>query len=876
MRFFLNFLNDNYGKKEIEEPIGISDVDFTIKQKANGMGRDVTLDGGEVQFEFVKRLNHEFEQILYYFNRFGFESKVHLTIEIDQDNKYICELNFATCETDDFEYFKCKATQVAEYQLLKRREGVKVDFFSDKTVDGDYIPPINPENILMLATPLVQTSRWEQTSEFYQNLDSTGGVKTTYYTVNPAQSLMSQGVEDSFTFFETVQKIVAPVFGELVGITNENFILVKAKNTLRNIKISINNFDIKMETDTDNGGNGYVDAKLQVFYGTTFATAKSIDLWNRYQEENISFQENKNFVATIPELKRSDNIWVIAYFKVRQSATGINPRFECFTTIKGMSIDITAEATSYNSICPSVRLIDAMKQVVKSTTGLNVVAPRWDVGGDFYDNRLLNGNLLRSIKNKPFNISLEDIKKSLTEVNADFEIDKDGNVFFGIEKDYYTNNEMAVFNDFQFSEMTKTFNPKYAVNEFHYTYKNYQSLKENTVAGSADTIHGESRFVFNNKMVENKKVVEIEWVRDTLLIETQRKQALTIAENTTTQDDDVPFILDCVNTVGDQSFTEVTELSHAYDSINNRLALRTDGAINFILLGITSGTVFEILAPDNNAGLYTVFSVESSVITLTRTSSGAIGTVNDGIRSTNYRYTIDDVVIPFTNRTNQGFDEIFNLNAGDKYSNLRYSVARNIHNYWWNYLATVNLFWKDVTIKNNWYKNNGECTTTYNGITIKEKNDILPNNPILSPYLFTNMVFANVEFEDYISLQNKMRSIRGYIRAIDNNEKVVRVYPIEMTYSLKEKELNIKAEERYEPRTMEISTANPYTLINNETRVDGGFVTIKKEKVYIYDDTRQLLYNPVYWFETSINGALPDTKEKLIEWLKLLNNFIYL
>jgi hypothetical protein len=174
MRFYLNFLSDNYGKKEIEEPIGISDVDFKIMQKSNGMGRDVSLDGGEVQFEFVKRLNHEFEQILYYFNRFGFESKVHLSIEFDQDNKYICELNFATCETDDFEYFKCKATQVAEYQLLKRRESVKVDLFSDRTVDGDYIDPIVPENVLMLATPLVQSSRWEQTSEFNENLDSTG------------------------------------------------------------------------------------------------------------------------------------------------------------------------------------------------------------------------------------------------------------------------------------------------------------------------------------------------------------------------------------------------------------------------------------------------------------------------------------------------------------------------------------------------------------------------------------------------------------------------------------------------------------------------------------------------------------------------------
>ena len=67
-----------------------------------------------------------------------------------------------------------------------------------------------------------------------------------------------------------------------------------------------------------------------------------------------------------------------------------------------------------------------MRQVVKSTSGLDIYAPRFDVGGTFYDNRLVNGNFLRQITEttemidngqeivptivkKPFSISLEDL-----------------------------------------------------------------------------------------------------------------------------------------------------------------------------------------------------------------------------------------------------------------------------------------------------------------------------------------------------------------------------------------------------------------------------------------------------------------------------------
>jgi hypothetical protein len=61
--------------------------------------------------------------------------------------------------------------------------------------------------------------------------------------------------------------------------------------------------------------------------------------------------------------------------------------------------------------------------------------------------------------------------------------------------------------------------------------------------------------------------------------------------------------------------------------------------------------------------------------------------------------------------------------------------------------------------------------------------------------LYNNIVFKDVDFVDFIQLQNNIRSQRGFIRTIDNNEKVIKIYPVDMEYSLLEKELKIKREE---------------------------------------------------------------------------------
>lgn len=868
MRFYLNFKSDSFGKKEIDEPFEFDKISFSLKQKPNGMGRDVAFGADKNMLEFTDQANHELPQILYNNRKFGFESDNELTIEVDEENKYICDLDFATADTDDLTYFKCQVVEDSKLQIINARKTTKVDMFSNTDIDGNYIPPLIAENMFINAKPVVQRSEWNQTVALDEKFEATGvGINSTkYFHINPCQNLAVGEIEDSFTFFQPYKLVFE-------NPEESDYIVFTAKNNAKNVNIKISDLLIHFETDVDNGGNGFVDFQLQIRNGLTFQTATVQRLIDITRTEHQSYDFDGGFNIMIPEVARGESVWIFFYIKVRQSAGDIpfvTERFEVFTQISNMKTEITLDSIGFSSIAKSLRLIDVMRQVIKSISGLDINAPTFDIGGILYDNRLVDGNLLRGINDKSFSISLEDIEKSITEFKADYEIGSDGKVFFGLENEFYRNEEMQFFPASQFSEMHKTFNPKYTVNEFQYLYKTFQSQKEIEEKNSSDEVNGEAKYSFFSKKVENKKVVEIEWIRSAPLIEQTRRKAFELIKNTSSQEDDSLFCIDTIETTADKSISDVYTFSHTYNSSTGKLILRNDNSVNFIALGIVVGSSFIIKTPDINAANYTVFSVDATELQLTRVSAGTNSGAGDGVRQTNFIYFIDMDYIPFSNYTDEGFTSIENINGSDNYSNLRYSIRRNINNFWNSYLAAANLYWKDKSLKNFWYKNNPECVTTYLGNTVIEGSDINPTNPILTPVMYNDIVFSDVEFADYIILTNKIRSIRGYIRAIDNNSRVVKIFPVDVLYSLKDKLLSIKAEEKFELSYMTIVTSDIFITINNETRVMTIDYEIKNNKVYIYDDTRQLLYNPVYWMEVSVNGATPPSIQVLIEWLDLL------
>lgn len=864
MKFTLDFKSDNYGKKSIDEPFGTSDINFSLKQKENGMGRDISFSGNEIQFEFTDKRNHELKQLLYYHRKFGFEAVVVLTIEIDLLNKYTCDLDFATAETDDLEYFRCKGIEDSKLQIVKARKAVKVDLLSDLDIDGNFIGGLVPDNILLLAKPVVQLSEWKRNEPFVKTFVSYGQ-DSAYLSI--ANTIEQSGIESTLVPFPDYQEVSSNV----AVISNYDvfnpLVLLEAQNNLKDIKVVIKGVALSMI-------GGFTNKFLYV-------VTSNNGLWTSgggttYKlEQNLTGGDisvvNKDYFIEIPSLPRGGKLAIYAAVVSKITVPSSTPvaTTTISLTLSG-GVTISTESTAYNSISKSLRLVDVMRQVVKSISGLQINAPRFEALGQFYDNRLFNGNFLRGITDKPFYVSLEDIEKSLPEMHGDWEIGSDGKIFFGIEEDFYTNNEVGFFNNTQFSEMNKTFNPKYKINEFGFKYKNYQSLKENEEPNSADTIHGESRFVFFNKQVENKKQVEIDWTRDAFLIESTRRKALLITTDTASQDDDTIFCIDSIDTTFDNEFTEATQLEHTYNPATFLLSLRNDGTINFVSLGITVGSIFYIKTVDINAGTYRVESVTNNTLELSRVL-GIVSGAGNGNRLTKYTYTLPMSVVPFTNYTNQGFSETSGLGSADNYSNRRYSIKRNIHNYYKSYLATANLYWKNNPLKNTWYKNNGDYTAKYDGIKLTEKADFVPDNPILSPALYSEIVFKNIHFPEFITLQSLIRSDRGFIRTIDNNDTVIRIYPIDMEYSLLEKELRIKGEEKFEPATMTIEKlASGYILINGQTGILSILYEIKGEQVFIYDENRYRLYNSVYWHEVSVNGAFASSKDILDNWLSLL------
>jgi hypothetical protein len=875
-KFYLIFQDQPNTRIQIDEPIQFSEVDFNLDQKENGMGRDVSLSGGSVKFRFTIERNHRLEDLLYSMHRYGFESDVKIVIVLENEQEFIGELDFATAETNDFDYFECSVIIESTLQIFKRRSETKVDMFSVKDIDGNAITPLEPINMLLQAKSTVQISEWTQPSVFTDELQATTAVisaRDEFYQINPVQNLIASGIQDSYTFF-TSKEHKASEF------TDSFFKVITAQTSLKNVVVNISALNILLMTSASSGTaslTGFSVFSLKVYKGIDFVNSeKTTILTSTLTGADKSYSvNNQSFNISIGDIERGHSVWLWYDVKIHTpgSSSGLVSRFTLSVSLpKETKIRITTDSTAYNSITPTFRLIDLMKQVAKSISGLEVYAPRYDVGGQFYDTVLTNGKLLGGITNKPFYVSWDDIEKSINgEHNSDNEITLDGRVFVGIEDDFYTTEECGFFDNTQFSGMNKKANPIYCLNKFGLKYSKYQSLKENAEPNSELTIHGESQLTPFNKKVENSKDVSIEWVRDAILLDVQQRLSTKVKDDeTATQDDDTIFAIDTVVTTNDQQFTESTKLQHTFST--TYLSLRSNGDVNFNVLGIKVGTAFNIALPDPNNGNYTVQAITNTELQLVKTSPGTISSANDGIRLTKYTYTINQATIPLTNRTNQDFAYVLNLINPDKYSNLRYSVERNIRNYWNRFLATVNLYHKTTPIRNTYYKNNGACETGYAGLNIVEKEDFIPDNPIVTPSMYEDVIFANVDFSDFLDLQTQIRTKRGFIRTIDNNRRVLKLYPIKMSYENKSRQLTLSGQEKFEPAYLTISNENGIILVNNETRLRKIRYSVEEgNKIVLFDLERQRLYNPVFWDEVSINGAKPETLEILKSWLDLLS-----
>lgn len=840
--FYLDFKSDATGQKEISEPIGFDASEFSLKQEDKRMGRDVLFAGGNAKLEF-SRLKHPnvFNILQRYFETFGFESDVDLIIDFEGSGNLIIigNLDFSTAENNVLELFKCDVILDSKQAIIKRRNEIKTDLFSSLSVDKEPIVPCAAQRILMKSVPTIQKSSWKY----------------------GLQSPKSFGLppESSFNFSNAVQEYgIHNTLSYIQGAGNSNdFRYVFAVDSLRDVKIRFSNVDVESTSSSI--------TTLVVRVGTHI-TDDAVE----YVIDTVDFGSfQTQYALDIPTIDRGEYIWI--YFRV-------NTPFNSYV-FTSMDISIQVTSIAYNTVNTGIRLIDAIKYNISSISGLDVVFPMAESGGRLYNQFLFNGNILRARTDVPFYMTFKMIQEWFPELNLDYEILSDGTVFIGGYPDFYPNNEIATLTKTQFSDYNKTFNERHKINEVTYEYKNYRSQKESDTENGNDEVHGEAQFSVLNKQVENEKEISVGFYRSALLIEDNRRKAMTVPASTATQDDDKVAILDVYPAsslgISNIPFNETSMLQHFYDPDENQLTLRNDDGFSFELLGIVAGTTF-VITPSPfqpNQGNYTVESVTRNQILLSPNVGANPSTPNNGIRYTNYTYNVSVASISGINWSDEGFSLIDNLNGEDNYYNLRFTLKRNLLYGYSDYLATCNMYHKNTSIDTTFYKSNTECFTVYEGDSVREGDSFIPLNPRLVPYLH-ELTFL-VDFGEYKEIETKMRSSdRGFIRCFDARGQVLKVYPKEMKFQQSFErlgELKVIGEEKLQPQLISITDYNlEYILINGEYIVQHVIYEVKNDYFYIKDQNGLLLYNGVFYDRISINGAIANSKNQLIQWLNLL------
>lgn len=841
-KFFFIFSEQPNKRLFIDEPIGYFGIPFILQRQDDGMGLDVTLNGDENTFRLTIERDHQLPEMIYYRDRYGFEANVLFGIIFENQTELINQVDFQASKTDDYSYFEFSCITVSSQQLFKRQVKTKVDMFSSLGVNGEFINPLIPYNMLLQAKPSIQESTWKIASEVVIK-ESNLAIQ-----VNIAQSILTSDVKDTYNPF--------PLYVKGNG-NGGDFLIMTAQSNLKDVVLNIKNLKIKV--------SGGVDKRARIILKKGY-NIKDPGTYTEVQLGNFVALNGDLVIQTdilnyaVGDFQRDENLWL--YVLVFQTLA-----YELTTTVTSSDISLSGTSTAYNTIVPSFRLIDVMRQIAKSTAGLEIIAPRYDTGGEFYDTVLTNGKMLGGNITDPFYISWEDLIESVKgEGHGGFEISLDGKIFVGIEEDFYTNVECGVFEDIQFDSLEKATDPKMAINTFKLNFSNYQSLKENTEPNSGSTIHGETILTLPNTEVEGVLEVKIPWIRDAILLDVQQRLSTIVSKDTATQDDDKVFAIDTLPTENDQQFTESTELHHTDNT--GFLSLKSDGNVNFLVLGIRQGTSFQILLPDPNAGVYTVSAIFNTELQLT---GGSFSSSNNGARLTKYTYEIKKETIPLTNRTNEGFDSVENLISPDKYSNLRYSVERTIRKRWVRFLAGCNLWKKDKNIINTYYKNNGACITNYDGLLIQEKENFSPDvDPIYTSNWYEGITFANVDFEDFVALCNRLRLYHGYITMKDINRRILQIYPEKLSYQNDTRAIAIDGNEKFIKAYMTITNENNIIVVNEETIVTVLKWDLIDRKVELFDLERQRLYQGVFWYKIAINGSIAETLAEFIDRMNLI------
>lgn len=819
------------GRIEISEVVGFDKASYKVKQSDGRFARDIMLACEDTELIFTRAYfeellatqtlpdgqttnfaTHGFDYLIDIFQNECWEGEIQYLIQQDSTDFAVGYFDYVTADIQ-FDQIKVKIIQNTNREIIKRLEDTDVNAFNDTALDGREITPCETTNILLKAKPITQFGNWKYG---LTNPSTVSNIGNFFY--NYSNAFIDGNIQNSLSY---IQGISPSSFGQ--------FKYLYAQTNLSNVRIEFSNVNVTVPTST----------RLRVSVGFDVGTA------THYNIDTTSSSFASSYSLDLPDLLIGQTIWI--YFQVLTvSGSG--------STFSSMDVNITAISTAIDTVVNGVRLIDLVRHNAQSLADVTVTAPQYDSGGEHYDNFAFNGLLLGQITDKPFNNKFKDLMSFVKETCSDYQINE-ANIEILPYSDFYTDNEMAVFDELpEFNASTKT-NKRFTIKTADFKYKRSSDQRQNNSENSIDDVHTETQKFFTDKVDGNLKV-ELDHIRSAFLIEEARKRAFDNSETTSLQNDENLFLLKCIPLApssqggfGAVLLMQETDTGHLQILNNN-----TDGDgidFNWNLLGFGVGSQFFI---DNgeNVGTWQVFSISNTVLELFPISTSV---TFEGEAYINMRWFFTNVL--WTNQTNEGYTVIEGVENPTNYSNLDYHWARNIQR-WYSYLASATKFKPDGVIKTASFKTNGDLQTRKSGESenVIDSADIINSEiaslKILNPFVHSVKIYADLETMS--QLINDVQTIKGYVTLNLNDGRTIKGHIKEMDYTFITEELDLEVEERFIDDFMEI-TSDGITYPNYPEKNNLESFQINNIFVLLFDGNDVQLYPPIRFTNVKINGV---------------------
>lgn len=747
-------------RTQIAEPVGLDASIFSAIVDEGRLAIDLFFSENDFTFNRdteINGLTHQFDRIISDFKATGFETQTLFIINIDNVDFVIGELDYVTATTDLFRYFTCKIIQETAQVIIKRREKVSVDLFSDRDLDDNLITPIVPSQMLIQALPVDQDSKWQMSEPIQDTLLATANF---VFSVTPV--ITKSRIENTLS-----PLLKVTVDTDLDDI--RDFKLITAENTLIDVTLKMRNWVYDFDALGVNG----VDFIFQI--GLEF---------DENNNQNITMPlSSDGFEIDIPNLtiQRNESLWV--YLRVSNSG-------QSNYSITSGEYEVTSTSLSISSTANVVRFIDAFRQVATSIGGYTVISPRFDKGGEYFDQWITVGKLLRQITDDGFDVALKEMLGQLPEIYGDYQILDSNTIFLGIYRDFHTDNSMGSYTMPPNASFVETFSDQYAVNQLSLKFKNYE--KENDEDKARQSVHTEIDVLLPNKSVENTKQVNIEFARDGFLIEKMRKDAILVTEDTATRDDNALIILESVNK--SLSFTEAMAVQQVADGIQqNFLLLINDNSFNWTLMGIQELSLDPIITDivtitGSNAGTWIVDSFTPNILRLAAVG----GTVGQEIIPVTevIQLSYDVTSTNLTQRIGDGF-----IDVGDIFlTNGAWSNKRIVRNYYAEYLRSASMFRPgEKFLVQRYIHNKAWKSAEPNEFIVTEGDNFTQTTlrePIVTPYEVETEVIS--DFSSFWSLLQDSKNVRGWVEIKTNEGNIIKVFPNMLSFNWAANLLTIK------------------------------------------------------------------------------------